>query len=114
MVQYLFTQFKDYEFDSEATKQAVHYHNKAIFDVVNDELQAFRPFYSSEGQPFPWAYNLGMTHYDITEEALYIIFVQIKEKIQKHATSLCGMQTDFDDESLPSPNSSKLYQKKMK
>jgi len=55
-----------------------------------------------------------MTHYDITEEALYIIFVQIKEKIQKHAISLCGMQTDFDDESLPSPNSSNLYQKKMK
>ena len=55
-----------------------------------------------------------MTHYDITEEALYIIFVQIKEKIQKHAISLCGMQTDFDDESLPSPNTSKLYQKKMK
>jgi hypothetical protein len=60
-------QFKDYEFTSETTKQAVHCHNRAIFDAVNDELQFFRPFFTSEGEPFPWTNNLGMTHYDITE-----------------------------------------------
>lgn len=54
-----------------------------------------------------------MTHYDITEEALYIIFVQVKEKIQRCAVTLCGMLTDFDDEALPSPNKSALYRKRM-
>jgi hypothetical protein len=54
-----------------------------------------------------------MTHYDITEEALYIIFVQIKEKIQKQAITLCGMFTDFDDENLPKPDNSLFYRKKM-
>jgi hypothetical protein len=38
-----------------------------------------------------------MTHYDITEEALNIIFLQVREKIQKSAITLCGMFTDFDD-----------------
>jgi|JI6StandDraft_1071083.scaffolds.fasta_scaffold675307_2 hypothetical protein len=54
-----------------------------------------------------------MTHYDITEEALYIIFMQIKEKLQKQLVTLCGMHLDFDDKSLPDPGSCKLYKKKM-
>jgi hypothetical protein len=54
-----------------------------------------------------------MTHYDITEEALFIIFVQAKEKIQKHVITLCGMHIDFDDYNLPSPHLSKFYAKKM-
>ena len=53
-----------------------------------------------------------MTHYDITEEALYIIFMQVKDKIQKMAVSLCGMHLDFDDSDLPDCHSSELYQKK--
>jgi len=66
-------------------RQSVNIHNKALFDSVNHELQTFRPFYTSQGEPFPWTNNLGinliilgMTHYDITEEALFIIFMQIK------------------------------------
>ncbi len=106
-------QFKDYEFANEATRQAVHCHNRAVFDAVNNELQFFRPFFSSEGEPFPWTNNLGMTHYDITEEALYIIFVQVKEKIQRSAVTLCGMFTDFDDEELPRPDRNALYRKRM-
>lgn len=54
-----------------------------------------------------------MTHYDITEEALYIIFVQVKEKIQRNAITLCGMFTDFDDEDLPRPDRNALYRKRM-
>lgn len=54
-----------------------------------------------------------MTHYDITEEALYIIFVQVKEKIQRNAITLCGMFTDFDDEDLPRPDKNALYRKRM-
>lgn len=29
--------------------EAVHVHNKAIFDCMNDELSVFRPFYSCKG-----------------------------------------------------------------
>jgi hypothetical protein len=97
----------------------VHIHNKAIFDAVNSELQSFRPFFSSEGEPFPWTINLGssliyagMTHYDITEEALYIIFMQVKEKLQKMVITLCGMHLDFDDSDLPAPNKSPFYRQK--
>lgn len=54
-----------------------------------------------------------MTHYDITEEALYIIFMQVKEKIQKHMVTLCGMHLDFDEKDLPSAHSCPLYVKKM-
>lgn len=54
-----------------------------------------------------------MTHYDITEEALYIIFMQIKEKIQKQMVTLCGMHLDFDDKDLPSAHTSPFYVKKM-
>ena len=54
-----------------------------------------------------------MTHYDITEEALYIIFMQIKDKIQKMAISLCGMHLDFDENDLPDCHSSEFYQKKV-
>ena len=41
-------------------KESVHVHNRAIFDVINTEMQAFKPFFSSEGEPFPWTINLGM------------------------------------------------------
>ena len=54
----------------------------------------------------------GMTHYDITEEALYIIFMQVKEKIQKMVVTLCGMHLDFDDNDLPAPNKAPSYVKK--
>ena len=94
-------------------EKSVHAHNRALFDAVNMELQTFRPFFTSEGEPFPWSNNLGMTHYDITEEALYIIFMQVREKIQKCTMSLCGMHLDFDDSSIPSANKSPYYQKKM-
>lgn len=40
-------------------KESVHIHNRAVFDAVNAELQAFRPFFTSEGEPFPWSINLG-------------------------------------------------------
>lgn len=66
-----------------------------------------------EHQPRYLVGDLGMTHYDITEEALYIIFMQVKDKLQKQLVTLCGMHLDFDDKSLPSPASCKLYQKKM-
>ena len=49
---------------------------------------------------------VGMTHYDITEEALYIIFMQIKEKFQKMVVTLCGMFLDFGDGNLPSVSNS--------
>ena len=42
-------------------KEGVHAHNKAIFDAVNVELQSFRPFFNSEGEPFPWTINLGIS-----------------------------------------------------
>lgn len=54
-----------------------------------------------------------MTHYDITEEALYVIFMQIKEKIQKQIITLCGIHLDFDDKDLPSAHTSPFYVKKM-
>lgn len=54
-----------------------------------------------------------MTHYDITEDALFIIFVQAKEKIQRQVITLCGMHLDFDDENLPKPHLSTFYNKKM-
>ena len=54
-----------------------------------------------------------MTHYDITEEALYIIFMQVKEKIQKMVVNLCGMHLDFDDCDLPPANKSSFYQAKI-
>jgi hypothetical protein len=54
-----------------------------------------------------------MTHYDITEEALYIIFMQVKEKVQKMVTTLCGMHLDFDDQDLPAPSTSPFYRQKM-
>ena len=38
--------------------------------------------------------------------------MQIKDKIQKMAISLCGMHLDFDDNELPDCHSSPLYQKK--
>ena len=58
-------------------------------------------------------YYSGMTHYDITEEALYIIFMQVKEKIQKMVTTLCGMHLDFDDNDLPSAHKSSFYRTKI-
>jgi hypothetical protein len=60
MVTIFAMKFKDYEFSSELVKESVHVHNKALFDAVNVELQSFRPFFSSEGEPFPWTINLGI------------------------------------------------------
>jgi hypothetical protein len=39
--------------------------------------------------------------------------VQVKEKVQKNAVTLCGMFTDFDDDALPPPTRSALYRKRM-
>ena len=38
--------------------------------------------------------------------------MQVKDKIQKMVTTLCGMHLDFDDKELPDHNKSDFYKKK--
>jgi hypothetical protein len=34
--------------------EAIHMHNKVIFDCLNQELNVFRPFFSCKGEPYLW------------------------------------------------------------
>lgn len=44
-------------FDLAEIEEYLHFHNKAIFDCVNECLEFFQPYYSSSGEPFPWNYS---------------------------------------------------------
>jgi len=33
-------------------------HLKAIFDMINDLLDSYRPYYKHCGEPFPWAVKI--------------------------------------------------------
>lgn len=42
------------DIENSVVQEAVHIHNKAIFDALNESLLKFRP-YGIQGEPMPWS-----------------------------------------------------------
>lgn len=74
--------------------QAVHSHNRAVFDSLNDELNLFRPFYSCRGEPYIWYFPGSMTFFSIKEGDIDLVLEKAKVKVLEHASYLCGLHCD--------------------
>lgn len=77
-------------------ESSLHAHNKAIFDAVNEVLIEFQPYYSSQGEPFPWSESLETTFYCITDDSFGALVGQIKDRIWEYSNILAGVILDIE------------------
>lgn len=91
------------------TKECEHIHNRAMFDCLNHALNVYRPYYSFDGEVFPWLVTeKGMTFYSISQDNIEEVFDKCKVKILETAATLCGI-LNFQD---LSPFASGIYEQK--
>ena len=73
-----------------ASKELVEYHNKIIFDCLNESLELFRP-YDIRGKPLMWkTNNKKLTFSIISEDNIDIVLRQATDKVIEWASHLCG------------------------
>ncbi|CAD8184988.1 unnamed protein product [Paramecium octaurelia] len=73
-------------------------HNRAIFDTFNEILNQYRPFYYSNGQPYPWEYNRNLVVVLYDDENINLLLMKAKEKLIFYASILCGLINEDDEE----------------
>ncbi|CAK95089.1 unnamed protein product (macronuclear) [Paramecium tetraurelia] len=73
-------------------------HNRAIFDTFNEILNQYRPFYYSNGQPYPWEYNRNLVVILYDSENINLLLMKAKEKLIFYASTLCGLINEDDEE----------------
>lgn len=60
------------------TAEAIHIHNKLLFDVVNESLQKYRP-YGLKGEPMPW--STSVRHLAHSKQSLRPLHSDVLEEI---------------------------------
>ena len=83
---------------------------------MNEFLEEYKPFYATRGEPLPWTITLsGTTYYEISEESIQLLFKEVKEKVSRTVTILCGLHlnhSSFENEFLSPSSQSEKQQKR--
>lgn len=84
--------------ESNSSEMYSYIHGKSIFDCMNELAVAYRPFYLTKGDPFPWTLVplKCLTFYSIDSESLETVMEQIQDKLGSIARSLCGLHIETD------------------
>ena len=64
-------------------RHALHFHNKAVFDCINESIDKYRPF-GLFGIPFPWKKKSNLVH-DYSPSYVQVLYSITKNILKKMA-----------------------------